>query len=553
MSRILFKELLLSPEMYLAIDAIGFEETTEIQEKAIPIIMDGHDVLGKSQTGTGKTLAFSIPALEIMDPEKFNKVQVLVLCPTRELAVQATSEVMRLAKFKRGVHVADVYGGVPIDRQILKLKTANVVIGTPGRIMDHLKRRTLKLSDLKMIILDEADEMLSMGFRDDIEIILKGAPANRQTVLFSATMPPEILMLTKKFQKNPRIVEVNRKQATLENICQYYCNVPYNRKNDALKLILLYYDPKLSIIFCNTKRMVDCVTDFLRTNGFKAIGLHGDMQQNQRTNVMNSFKSGKTRILVATDVAARGIDVSNVNCVINFDIPQNSEYYVHRIGRTGRAGKPGESITICGGRMAREALFRICRLTKSKITQRSLPEIEEITKRQYENNLQFIGCELEKEHKQSTYHSMVKDLEEKGHELFDIAAAALRSRFEKQDEKIKNIQPIRFGPASDTSAVRRPYQNKSFSSHGKLGFSKILINAGRMNGVDRGVIARSIANATKISERELGRIEISERKTTVEIPKAKALVMCRQLRNFRINSKIASATLYQPQTNYRRY
>ncbi|MDR1467439.1 MAG: DEAD/DEAH box helicase [Oscillospiraceae bacterium] len=540
MSQILFKELLLSPEMQLAIDAMGFEEATEIQEKAIPIILGGHDVLGKSQTGTGKTLAFSIPALEIMNKDNLDKVQVLILCPTRELALQVANEIIRLAKFKKEIRIVDVYGGVPIERQITKLKTANVVVGTPGRIVDHLKRKTLKLNDLKMIVLDEADEMLSMGFRDDIELILKSAPVQRQTVLFSATMPPEILRLTKKFQKNPKLVEVNRKQATLENICQYYCNVPFGRKTSALKLIMLYYNPELTIVFCNTKRMVDTVADYLRANGFKAIGLHGDMQQNQRTNVMNSFKSNQTRILVATDVAARGIDVNNVNCVINFDIPQNFEYYVHRIGRTGRAGKSGEAITICSRRIQTEALFRICRLTKSKVVEKKLPRVEDIMEKRYRDNVDFIENKVKEEHKANLYHNMVKELESKGHNAFDIAAVALEICFSEKDKVIKDIKTMSVNPVPNRSSLNQ------------RGFSKIFVNVGKIHGIDYNTIVKSIVNATKINEKELGRVDILERKTFVEIPKAKAMIISRQLRNFKVNTKIASATLYKPQAS-RRY
>lgn len=382
MNQIPFAQLELMPEIKRAIEEMGFENATEIQSNSIPVIQQGCDVIGRSQTGTGKTIAFGIPALEAVEPSLKN-AQVLILCPTRELAVQACEELQKLAKFMPGIKTADVYGGAPMDRQIAKLRTANIVVGTPGRVMDHMRRKTLKLHHLKMIVLDEADEMLSMGFRDDIETILSETPEERQTILFSATMPPEILALTRKYQREPRLIEVNKKQVTVANIEQCYYDVPMGRKMDALNLILRYYDPHRCMIFCNTKKMVEDVTEYLCRHKIQAEGLHGDMKQSQRTKVMDSFKQGRTAVLVATDVAARGIDVNDIDYVINYDIPQNTEYYVHRIGRTGRAGKSGKAITICSGRRQVEVLVRIGRLVKSEIKAEEIPRMQTIREKRH--------------------------------------------------------------------------------------------------------------------------------------------------------------------------
>ena len=336
MDQNLFEMLPLTPALARAVVEMGFAEPTPIQAQSIPLILEGHDVVGRSQTGTGKTAAFGIPAIQMVDPQLDRRLaQVLLLCPTRELAVQACEELKKLARYTHGVHICAVYGGAPIERQIVQLKDANIVVGTPGRVMDHLRRRTLRLSELKMVILDEADEMLSMGFREDIETILNQVPQQHQTVLFSATMPKEIMNLIDNYQHEPELVEINKSQVALNSIEQFYYDIPVGRKNDALSLLLHYYEPSRAMIFCNTKKMVEELSGWLIDHGFRAEGLHGDLKQSQRTIVMDAFKAGRTAILVATDVAARGIDVDDINCVFNYDIPQNAEYYVHRIGRTG--------------------------------------------------------------------------------------------------------------------------------------------------------------------------------------------------------------------------
>lgn len=396
-----FKDMEIAYDIKRALETIGFDEPTEIQRLSIPLIKTGRDVIGRSQTGTGKTIAFGIPTIECVDTsaEMRSCVQALILCPTRELAMQACDEFKKLSQYCYGIKTVAVYGGVSMERQILHLKKANIVIGTPGRVMDHLRRRTLKLGNLKMIVLDEADEMLNMGFRDDIETILKSVPEDRQTVLFSATMPPDILEITKLYQKNAEIVRVANKKVTLDNVKQLFYEVKPNEKLYALCNILEYYMPSRAMIFCNTKKMVDDICEFLNGAGFRTEGLHGDMKQTQRTKVMTLFKGGKIKILVATDVAARGIDVNDIDYVINYDIPQDTEYYVHRIGRTGRAGREGIAITLCGGRYQTSILMQIAKSTRSYVTRMILPDDEEIEIKSKEKNIaKFIeeiqsGCD----------------------------------------------------------------------------------------------------------------------------------------------------------------
>lgn len=341
MESLQFMELNIKPEILKAVASMGFEEMTPIQARAIPVELEGADVIGQAQTGTGKTAAFAIPILQKVNP-KLKKPQAMVICPTRELAIQVADEIRKLAKYMSSVKVLPIYGGQEISKQIRSLKSGvQIIIGTPGRIMDHMRRKTVKFDDICTVVLDEADEMLDMGFREDIETILREIREDRQTLLFSATMPKPILELTRMYQKNPQTIKVIRKELTVPNITQYYYEVRPKNKGEVLSRLLDIYDPKLSVVFCNTKKGVDELVQELQGRGYFAEGLHGDMKQTMRDRVMRSFRNGKTEILVATDVAARGIDVDDVDAVFNYDLPQDEEYYVHRIGRTGRAGKQG--------------------------------------------------------------------------------------------------------------------------------------------------------------------------------------------------------------------
>lgn len=360
-----------------AVTEMGFETMTPIQEQAIPVLLEGRDVIGQAQTGTGKTAAFGIPMLQRIDENNRN-LQGMILCPTRELAIQAAEELRKFSRYMHGIRMVPIYGGQDITRQIKALKGgAQIIVGTPGRVMDHMRRHTIKLSDVKMVVLDEADEMLNMGFREDMETILSEIENEHQTALFSATMPQAILDITDEYQKDALLVKVTKKELTIPLVKQYYFAVKNIYKEEVTSRLLEMYDFKRSIIFCNTKRMVDELAENLKKRGYQAEGLHGDMTQKQRDFVMNRFKSGNLGILIATDVAARGIDVDDLEAVFNYDVPQDIEYYVHRIGRTGRAGKEGMAFTFAYGR----ELYRVRdieRVCKTRMTEMKIPKASQI-------------------------------------------------------------------------------------------------------------------------------------------------------------------------------
>ena len=386
-----FEDLGLSPEILRAIEEMGFEEATPIQYQAIPLMLEGEDIIGQAQTGTGKTAAFGIPLLMKVDPEERN-TQAIVLCPTRELAIQCAEEIRKLAKYLHGIKVLPVYGGQDITRQIKALKGgATIIIGTPGRVMDQLRRKTIRLDSVDTIVLDEADEMLNMGFREDIETILSYMPNNqRQTVLFSATMPKPILDITKEYQTNAVTIKITKKELTVPSIDQYYYDIRRNDKIDVLCRLLDFYNPKLSLVFCNTKKMVDELAAELNGRGYAAEAIHGDMKQMQRDRVMKSFRTGRTDILIATDVAARGIDVDDVEAVFNYDLPQDNEYYVHRIGRTGRAGRAGRAFTFVKGKEVYR-LKEIQRYCKATILAQPIPSSHDVAQIKAEKILETIG------------------------------------------------------------------------------------------------------------------------------------------------------------------
>ena len=419
----LFSELGLSPEVLKAIERLGFEQASPIQAEAIPVIQTGKDVLGQSQTGSGKTAAFAIPAIEKIKPAD-RCVQVLVLCPTRELAVQVSEEVHKLAAFKPGIRALPIYGGQSYDRQYAGLRAgANFVIGTPGRVMDHMQRGTLKLDRIHTVILDEADEMLDMGFRDDIEVILKAMPPERQTVLFSATVPRAIEELIRNYTRDAVRVRIEAKALTVPTVEQGYFEVDRRWKFEALTRLIELHNTTLGIVFCNTQRMVDELSDHLQAAGYSADALHGGMAQAARDRVMKKFRSGGLEFLVATDVAARGIDVDDVQVVFNYDLPYDAEDYVHRIGRTGRAGRTGIAITFVSGReffLIRE----IERFTRQRIRKGEIPsegEIERVREDQLISRVRTVltaGGFPKREH-------LIEALLEEGFDSVAIAGAAL--------------------------------------------------------------------------------------------------------------------------------
>ena len=372
-----FSELGIQPEILKAIDEMGFEAPTPIQNKTIPAILSGNDVVGHAQTGTGKTAAFGIPAIQIADKGS-RTPSVLILCPTRELAIQVTGELIKLAKFTDGVFTVPVYGGQPIGRQLNQLKKgAQIVVGTPGRVIDHLKRGTLKLGSLKMVVLDEADEMLNMGFREDLEEILSYSHGKSQTVMFSATVPKTIRQIMNRWMDDPEMIKVEGKAETAAGIDQFVMEVRDSVRPEAVSRVMDMGNFKLALVFCNTKRMCDNLVQDLQSRGFSADALHGDMSQNVRDKVMQKFRSGQIEMLVATDVAARGLDVENVDVVFNYDIPQDPEYYVHRIGRTGRAGRSGMAITFSSGRGRKRIRF-IEKIIRTRLQPLPMPSVREV-------------------------------------------------------------------------------------------------------------------------------------------------------------------------------
>ncbi len=419
----LFTELGLSPEILKAIDKLGFEQASPIQADSIPPLMQGSDVVGQSQTGSGKTAAFAIPAIEKTDPAK-RVVQVLILCPTRELAVQVSEEVHKLALFKRGITPLPIYGGQSYERQFYGLKQgAQIVIGTPGRIMDHMRRGTLRLETIKMVILDEVDVMLNMGFRDDIELILQATPKERQTVFFSATIPKPIQQLIEKYSRNPKQVRIEQKAMTVPTVEQVYYEVDRRYKVELLTRLIDIHDLKLGIIFCNTKRMVDDLVDHLEAAGYMADRLHGDMNQAQRDRVMNKFRKSGLEFLVATDIAARGIDVDDVQVVFNYDLPYDVEDYLHRIGRTGRAGRSGRAISFVAGREMFQ-IYNIERFTKTKIQRGKPPTVEEVQDAKTNVFLDKIRATLQSSDFEREDH-LIERLLEEGFSSTDIASALL--------------------------------------------------------------------------------------------------------------------------------
>lgn len=520
-----FSELNLSEEIIKAIEEIGYTSPSEIQEKAIPVLIEGKDVIGRSNTGTGKTAAFGIPAIESIPREGTRNVEVLILCPTRELAMQACEELKKFSRFMPWVKPAAVYGGASIDKQIMDLKKgANIVVGTPGRVMDHIERRTLKLGNLKEIILDEADEMLNMGFREDIETILQSVPDDRQTVLFSATMPPAIMSITKEFQNDPEIIKVENKAKTVDSIAQYYFEVPMGRKVDALQLLLLAYEPKLSMIFCNTKRMVDELTEALISKGFRAAGLHGDMKQAQRTQVMNSFKSGRNTILIATDVAARGIDVDDVDVVFNYDLPQDTEYYIHRIGRTGRAGKEGTAFTLISGRKQFYELKDIMKFTKAEVIQKALPGVEDIRLKRLEKVSSRVK-DFIADNKNEDGFAMLEQLEAQGLDSRQIAAALLSRRIKNA---VKNI------PIMTAAAPLKKTGGKTV---------KVEISVGRQQRIAPNFILGALVDATGMSGKSFGKIDIYDSHTTVEVPEEENAYVIEKMNNGKINGNKVTVKL----------
>ena len=549
-----FEELQLDDRIIRAITEMGFEEASPIQAQAIPVVLEGRDMIGQAQTGTGKTAAFGLPLLQKVDP-KVKKLQAVVLLPTRELAIQVAEELRRFAKFMHGIKVLPVYGGQDIVRQIRALKDGTqIVVGTPGRVMDHMRRKTVKMDHVHTVVLDEADEMLNMGFLEDMETILSQLPEERQTLMFSATMPQAIADIAKKFQKDPVTVRVIKKELTVPKVTQYYYEVKPKNKVEVMCRLLDMYSPKLSIIFCNIKRQVDELVQALQGRGYFAEGLHGDLKQVQRDRVMESFRNGRTDILIATDVAARGIDVGNVEAVFNYDIPQDDEYYVHRIGRTGRAGREGKAFSLVVGKEVYK-LRDIQRYCKTKIIPQAIPSLNDITEIKADKILDQVQDILNDADLTKIVNIIEKKLMEDDYTSLDLAAALLKmSMGDDNEDIIDNYMPARSLDDLDSygrnSRGRDRGRNNSrrkgatdraavdyVLNGGEERMARLFINIGKSQRVTPGDILGAVAGESGIPGRLVGSIDMYDGYTFVDVPAEYAEDVLNAMSHARIKGK----------------
>ena len=495
-----FDELNIDERILRAIEDMGFEETSPIQTQAIPAVCEGIDVVGQAQTGTGKTAAYTIPMLMKIDPQ-IKKPQAIVLCPTRELAVQVAEEIRKLAKYMSDIKVLPVYGGQEIVRQIKSLKTGvQIIVGTPGRVMDHMRRKTVKFDSVSMVILDEADEMLDMGFREDMETILTETPEERQTVLFSATMPKPIMEIARKFQKDAKIIKVVRKELTVSNIEQFYYEVRPKNKTEVLCRLIDIYNPRLSVVFCNTKRQVDELISELKGRGYFADGIHGDMKQQQRDRVMDDFRSGKVDILIATDVAARGIDVDDVDMVFNYDIPQDEEYYVHRIGRTGRAGRSGMALSFISGKEVYK-LKDIERYCKTKILAKPVPSLDDVKNTKLDNMFDKIRQTIEEGGLTDMVNLVEEHVNQEEYTSMDMAAALLKMLIGDTLDREDEVEEFHFDTDKDDSRMVR-----------------LFINIGKKDKIKPANILGAIAGESGMPGKLVGAIDMMDNYTFVDVP-----------------------------------
>ena len=554
MDNIRFDELGLNEKILRAVKDMGFEEASPIQAQAIPLQMEGKDIIGQAQTGTGKTAAFGIPLLQKIDP-KNKKLQAIALCPTRELAIQVAEEIRRLAKYMHGIKVLPVYGGQEIVKQIRSLKGGTqVIIGTPGRVMDHMRRHTIKTEDIHTVVLDEADEMLNMGFLEDMETILSQLPQERQTVMFSATMPQAIAQIAKKFQKDPQTVKVVKKELTVPKVTQYYYEVKPKNKVEVMCRLLDMYAPKLSVVFCNTKKQVDELVEELQGRGYFAEGLHGDLKQVQRDRVMNSFRNGKTEILVATDVAARGIDVDDVEAVFNYDIPQDDEYYVHRIGRTGRAGREGKAFSLVVGKEVYK-LRDIQRYCKTKIIPQQIPSLDDITTIRVEKIMDEVTEVINSTDLAGVINIIEKKLLEEDYTSMDLAAALLKMAMGDSDEDViddftvaRSLDDLddygrggrngrrgrdgRRGRGGDYWGSRRNGRGSR-----EAGMTRLFVNIGKSQNVRPGDILGAIAGESGMAGSLIGSIDMFDNYTFVDVPEECAEIVLKAMKHAKIRGK----------------
>lgn len=507
MTEIKYEQSGLNKKILRAVGEMGYRTMTPIQAEAMPVLLEGRDVIGQAQTGTGKTAAFGIPLLTRIDPSE-KAVQALVLCPTRELAMQAASEIRKFAKFMHGISVAAVYGGTDMRPQIRAIRTGTqAIVGTPGRVMDLMRRHILKLDHIKIVVLDEADEMLDMGFREDMETILNQIEQPHQTALFSATMPQAILDITKQFQKDAVFVKMPDKELTVEAIKQYYVVCKDEYKTEVIRRLKERHALQRSLIFCNTKRMVDLLADDLQKMGYRAEGLHGDLEQEQRDQVMKHFRAGKLDFLIATDVAARGIDVSNLDAVFNYDAPQDTDFYVHRIGRTGRAGKEGIAFTLINGKEMNK-IRDIEHVCKTTIERYSLSEQAGFDAGAAKRILTETAQNLKTEDIAEIKKWLEKNLRGSSMKALDLSAALLKERVQtdsnsfSMDEMEDTVR--QYGQTSEGGNRRKRREHKKDTKHTSLyedsNYLATFERPGRINIMTRGEAAEHAAIQTYFSK-----------------------------------------------------
>ena len=518
-------DLNISQKIKDALTEMGYEEYTEIQEKAIPLCLEGKDVIGQSQTGTGKTAAFAIPVLEKIDPDN-KKTQAIILCPTRELAVQVTNEFRKISNYIKGVKAVAIYGGEPITRQIAAIKKgAQVIIGTPGRTIDHIKkRRTVKTDFVNTVILDEADEMLKMGFREDIETILDSIENERQTILFSATMPKPIREIAEKYQKSPELIKIKAKGITAESIKQEYCEMKAGHKTETIDRLLSYYKPTRCIIFCNMKSTVDAVNNELHYRNIGSEKIHGDLAQDQRLKVLKRFNDAAINVLVATDVAARGLDIKEVDLIINYDVPEKAEYYVHRIGRSGRAGNEGHSITLVT-KNEKSRFMNIMSYTKKKVEKVKIPTIKQINKAKINAFIKEI-TEIIDDEDIDEYKNILNQFDTTL-TIEDICAALIKNNLDL--EEITHEDDINFNSPNN--------QTKNSSSNSNKNMVRLFFNVGKKDRVKPSHILGAITGECGISGNNVGQIDILDKFSFANVDKNSADKVLKKLNGKKINGK----------------
>jgi ATP-dependent RNA helicase DeaD len=526
-----FAELGLSPALLQAVAAAGFESPTPIQGRAIPVLLTGRDLIGQAQTGTGKTAAFGLPLISRMKPSE-NYTQALVMVPTRELAVQAAGQILQLAR-AQGLRVVPVYGGQPIDRQFRSLAAgAHIVVGTPGRVLDHLRRGSLDLSRASFCALDEADEMLAFGFIEDIETILAALPTTRQLALFSATMPPRIASLARKFMPDAETIAIRTRHRTVETVDQTYYEVTNGKKMEALARVLDMETPGPTIIFCRTKAETATLAEELRLRGYAADALHGDMAQTERDRVMRRFRDGVADLLIATDVAARGLDIETVTHVVNYDLPWDVEQYIHRIGRTGRAGRGGDAITLIEPRERRN-LRMIEQMTGARISPARIPTVADITARRREVFRDAVRSRLEKgdaDGQIGTVESLSAE-----YDAAEVAAVALQMLWEQTHGKNAGGSP---GEADEEMAAE--------GGQPEQGMTRLFIGMGRQDGLRPGDLVGAITNETGLPGKSIGAIDILDRTAFVDVPSAEAENIVEVLSRTKLRSKRVRVGIAHP-------